>query len=346
MEDRQPMRIAMLAPIAWRVPPRHYGPWERVVSLLTEGLAARGVDVTLFATADSLTSARLVAVCPQPYAEEPSLDAKVWECLHIAAAFERAGEFDVIHNHFDFLPLSYSGLVDTPVVTTIHGFSSERILPAYQRYNRHSHYVAISNADRHPSLDYIATVYHGIPLDEFTLRREPGKYLLFFGRIHPDKGVAEAITVAQRTGRQLILAGIIQDQTYFEQQVAPHLDGEQVRYVGAAGPAERDALLGGAYALLHLINFDEPFGLSMVEAMACGTPVIATRRGSVPEVVQHGTTGWIVDSADAAVAAVAEVAALDREGIRAQVAARFSRERMVDGYLQVYATVLQRRHRS
>src|SRR5215510_9189139 len=136
------MRIAILAPIAWRVPPRQYGPWERVVSLLTEGLVARGVDVTLFATADSETSARLAAVCPRPYAEDPPLDAKVWECLHIASAFERAGEFDLIHNHFDFLPLSYSGLVETPVVTTIHGFSSERILPVYQRYNRHTHYVS------------------------------------------------------------------------------------------------------------------------------------------------------------------------------------------------------------
>jgi glycosyltransferase involved in cell wall biosynthesis len=302
--------------------------------------------VTLFATADSLTSARLVAACPRPYAEDSALDAKVWGCLHIASVFERAGEFDVIHNHFDFLPLSYSRLIDTPLVTTIHGFSSEQILPVYQRYNQHGHYVAISDADRHPSLDYIATVYHGIPLDEFTLRREPGEYLLFFGRIHPDKGAAEAIEVARRAGRRLILAGIIQDRAYFEQRVAPYLDGDQVRYIGVAGPAERDALLGGAYALLHLINFDEPFGLSMVEAMACGTPVIASRRGSVPEVVRYGETGWIVGGLDAAVAAVAEAKALDRERIRAHVAARFSRERMIDGYLHVYETVMQRRRLS
>ncbi len=335
------MRIAMLAPITWRVPPRHYGPWERVVSLLTEGLIARGVDVTLFATADAQTSAQLVAICPRPVGEDPSLDAKAWECLHIAALFERAGEFDVIHNHFDFLPLSYSELVATPLVTTIHGFSSERILPVYQRYNQRCHYVAISAADRHPALDYIATVHHGITLDEFTLRREPDDYLLFFGRIHPDKGVAEAIAVARRSGRPLIIAGIIQDQVFFEQQVAPHLDGDQVRYVGSVGPAARDALLGGAYALLHLINFDEPFGLSMVEAMACGTPVIACDRGSVPEVVQHGVTGAIVSGVDAAVAALAEVGALDRTRIRAYIAARFSRERMVDDYLRVYAAVMQ-----
>ncbi len=336
----------MLAPIAWRVPPRHYGPWERVVSLLTEGLVARGVDVTLFATADSLTGARLAAVCPRPYAEEPPLDAKVWECLHIAALFERAAEFDLIHNHFDFLPLSYSELVATPVLTTLHGLSSERILPVYQRYNRSGHYVAISQADRHPSLRYVATVYHGIRLEEFTLRREAGDYLLFFGRIHPDKGAAEAIEVARRAGRRLIIAGIIQDEGYFAERVAPHLDGDRVRYVGSVGPAERDALLGGACALLHLINFDEPFGLSMVEAMACGTPVIATNRGSVPELVSHGRSGWVVDDLEAAVAAVEAAPALDRAAIRAHVAARFSQGRMVDDYLRVYAQVARPAQRS
>ena len=262
------MRIAMLAPIAWRVPPRHYGPWERVVSILTEGLVARGVDVTLFASADSITAARLAAVAPRPYAEDPPLDAKVWECMHIAEVFEHADEFDLIHNHFDFLPLSYSALVRTPLLTTIHGFSSERILPVYQRYNRRAHYVSISDADRHASLDYIATVYHGIPLDEFTPRREPGRYLLFFGRIHPDKGAAEAVALARRSGMPLILAGIVHDQAYYEEKIAPYIDGEQIRFVGSAGPAERDRLLGGAYALLHLINFAEPFGLSMAEALA------------------------------------------------------------------------------
>ncbi|MCU0490347.1 MAG: glycosyltransferase family 4 protein [Chloroflexaceae bacterium] len=340
------MRIAMLAPIAWRVPPRHYGPWERVVALLTDGLVARNIDVTLFATADSRTQARLAPICPRPYAEDSTLDAKAWECLHIAAAFERAAEFDLIHNHFDFLPLSYSMLVKTPLLTTIHGFSSPRILPVYQRYNQHCHYVAISNADRHPSLDYLATVYHGIALNEFTLRQEQGEYLLFFGRIHPEKGVADAITVAQRSGRRLIIAGIVQDQAFFEQQVAPHLDGDQVQYIGSVGPDVRDALLGKAFALLHLVQFEEPFGLSMVEAMACGTPVIAYRRGSVPEVVQHGESGWIVDDVDAAISAVGLVGRLNRAHIRAHVTAHFSQERMVDAYLQVYSTMLQSRHRS
>ncbi len=333
----------MLAPIAWRVPPRHYGPWEQVVSVLTEGLVARGIDVTLFATADAQTSARLVAVCPRPYAEDTALDAKVWECLHIASCFERADEFDIIHNHFDFLPLSYSALAEAPVLTTIHGFSSASILPVYQRYNKQCSYVAISDADRDPSLDYVATVYHGIPLEAFTLRLEPRAYLLFFGRIHPDKGAAAAIEVARRTGRRLILAGIVQDRDYYARQVAPHIDNDQIRYIGSVGARARDALLGGAAALLHLIDFDEPFGLSMVEAMACGTPVIAYRRGSVPELIRHGETGYIVDDVDAAVAAVANLAVFDPEHIRAHVAARFSRDRMVDQYLQVYQTLVAKR---
>src|SRR5262249_5608048 len=253
------MRIAMLAPISWRVPPRHYGPWERVVSLLTEGLVGRGVDVTLFATADSITSARLASFCPRGYSENPTIDPKVWECLHISAVFERAAEFDLIHNQFDFLPLSYSALVNTPVLTTIHGFSSERIVPVFKKYDGRANYVAISDADRHPDLDYVATIHHGIPLEEFTLRREPGDYLVFFGRIHPDKGVVEAIELARASHRRLIIAGIIHDQAYFDSQVAPQIDGEQIQYVGSLGPDERDRVLGGARALVHLINFKEPF---------------------------------------------------------------------------------------
>lgn len=332
----------MIAPIAWRVPPRHYGPWERVVSILTEGLVARGVAVTLFATADSLTAARLHAVAPHGYAEDPALDAKVYEALHIAAAFERAAEFDLLHNHFDFLPLTYSRLVQTPVVTTIHGFSSERIVPVFREYNHIAHLVAISNADRHPDLKYAATIHHGIPLAEFTVQEQPGDYLLYFGRIHPDKGAGEAIELARRSGRRLLLAGIIQDAAYFRARVEPYLDGEQIRYVGSVGPAERNALLGGAFALLHLISFAEPFGLSVVEAMATGTPVIAYPRGSMPELIEEGVTGFLVEDLDDAGAALRRVPTLDRRVVRARMAARFSAETMVDRYIQLYRSILAR----
>ncbi len=344
MSDR--LRVGMLAPVAWRVPPLHYGPWERVVSILTEGLVAHGVDVTLFATADSITRARLVAVAPRGYAEDSSLDAKVYESLHIATAFEHAstGAFDILHNHFDFLPLTYSRLVSTPVVTTVHGFSSERIVPVYRAYNSTTHLVAISASDRRADLDYAATIHHGIPLDEFTFRTGPGDYLLFFGRIHPEKGASEAIDLARRTGHNLILAGIVQDAEYFRTAVEPFLDGQQIRYVGSVGPAERDALLGGAMALLHLIQFDEPFGLSVVEAMATGTPVIAFRRGSMPELIEDGVSGFLVapGNSDGAAAAVDRIGELDREAARAHVERHFSAERMVDEYLELYERLLRR----
>ena len=335
----QPLRVGMLAPIAWRTPPRHYGPWERVVSLLTEGLVARGVDVTLFATADSVTSARLSAVAPAGYEEDRTLEPKVYEGLHIGAAFERAAEFDLIHNHFDFLPLTYSGLVDTPLVTTIHGFSSPRILPAYRRYNGRVHYVSISDADRDASLDYAATVYHGIDIERFTFRAQPDDYLLFFGRMHPDKGALDAIEIARRAGRRLVMAGIVQDEAYFREQVEPRIDGERVQYIGSVGPEERDRVLGGALALLHPIHFDEPFGLSIVEAMACGTPVSAIARGSMAELIRDGELGFLVRTTDEAVAAVARLGSIDRRACRRWVEGRFTADRMVDDYLRVYAAV-------
>jgi glycosyltransferase involved in cell wall biosynthesis len=264
----------------------------------------------------------------------------VSECLHIAHAFERASEFDVIHNSFDFLPLTYSRLVSTPVLTTIHGFSSPRILAVYQRYNRTSAYVAISDSDRNPSLDYLATIHHGIDTDAFSLHPAPGGYLLFFGRIHPDKGTAEAIDVAKRCGLPLVIAGIVQDERYFAECIAPRVDGDAVSFIGPVGPGERVELLGGARALLHLIGFDEPFGYSVVEAMACGTPVVAFDRGSMPELITDGRTGFLVDDVTGAVAAVADAPSLDRETIRSAAVARFGVAAMVDAYLAAYETLL------
>ena len=339
------MRIAVLSPISWRTPPLHYGPWESVVSLLTEELVQMGLDVTLFATGDSRTSGKLVAVCPRPYSEDDSVDPKVAECLHISELFERADEFDIIHNHFDFLPLTYSRLVETPVVTTIHGFSSPSIVPVYKKYNDRGHYVAISDADKSPELDYIATIHHGIDVAQFPFSAAKGEYLLFFGRIHPHKGVYEAIQVAQRIGKKLVIAGIIQDQDYFAARVEPYVDGTTVEYIGSVGPDQRAEVLGRAIALLHLISFDEPFGLSLIESMACGTPVIAFRRGSMPELIRHGETGYIVDDIEGAINALATIESIDRLKCRADVEQRFTNTRMARDYVRVYEKILNREAR-
>ncbi len=334
------MRIAMLAPIAWRTPPRAYGPWELVTSLLTEALVARGVDVTLFATLDSHTAGTLAGVVPRPYSEDPSIDAKVWEMRHLAYLFERAGEFDLIHNQADFPAHAFSGLVDTPMVTTIHGFSSTRIMPMYAPYQDRVNYVAISDADRHPALRYAATIHHGIPLADFPFDPVGSDDLLFFGRIHPDKGAAEAIAAARGAGRRLVMAGIVQDAGYHDREVAPAIDGERVVYLGPVGGEQRVRTLGSAAALLHLIGFDEPFGLSVVEAMACGTPVIAFDRGSMRELIEDGVTGFLVNTGDEAVAAIGRIGEIDRAACRGRVAERFTVERMADRYLNLYRTIL------
>lgn len=331
----------MLSPIAWRTPPQHYGPWESVVSVLTEGLVRRGVVVTLFATKDSLTQAELRGVCPSGYEEDRSLDPKVWECLHIAEVFEQAQEFDLIHNHFDFLPLSYSALVKTPVLTTIHGFSSPKILPVYEKYNAQTHYVSISDADRSERLSYLRTIHHGIELDQFDFNPDPEDYLIFFGRIHPDKGTREAIEIARHAKRRLIIAGIIQDQNYFDAQVKPHIDDHHVQYIGSVGPTERNRILRQAYAMLHPIHFEEPFGLSVVESMACGTPVIAFNRGSMPELITSGINGFLVRDVDGAIEAVEKVESLRREACRRTVEAQFTSERMVDEYISVYQEIFR-----
>ena len=333
------MRVAMLAPIHWRAPPEHFGPWELVASLITEGLVKKGVEVTLFASRDSVTGGRLHAIA-DTVGEGRTLAARVWETLHMAEVFEHASEFDLIHSHYDWQPLTYSRLVAVPMVTTIHGFSSADLLPAYQKYNDRVAYVSISNADRRPELKYAATVYHGINLEQFSLRINPGKYLLFFGRISRDKGAREAIEVAKQTNLPLVMAGITPEKEYFEQEIRPFIDDKNVTYVGNVGPKKRDKLLGEALALLHLINFDEPFGLSPVEAMACGTPVIAIERGSMSEIIKDKTTGFLVHSLEEAVQAVRKIDDIDRNACRSHVQNNFTVARMVEGYLEVYRQLL------
>ncbi len=336
------MKIAMLAPIAWRTPPVHYGPWELVTSLLTEELVKNGVDVTLFATANSITNAKLKSVSPMGYEENRDTDAKVVECLHISECFEHADDFDIIHNQFDFLPLTYSGLTKTPVVTTIHGFSSSRIMPVYKKYNKSTHYVSISDADRSPELDYIATVHHGIDLSQFTFNPEPSKgdYILYFGRVHHDKGTKEAVEIARALNMRLIIAGIIQDQRYFDDYVKPFLREGEIEYVGSVGPEKRDDLLGNAKLLLHPINFNEPFGLSIIEAMACGTPVVAFNKGSMPELIVNGENGFLVSNSEEAIESIKEIDRISRLNCRKVVEERFSKEIMAKNYIEVYEKIL------
>jgi glycosyltransferase involved in cell wall biosynthesis len=329
--------VAILAPVAWRTPPRQYGAWETVAGNIAEGLVARGWDVTLFATADSVTRAHLHAVVARGYEEDPAIDPKVSEYLHISEAFEHAAEFDLIHSHYDFMALAYTRLVKTPVLTTIHGFSSPKIMPVYEKY-RDGYFVSISNSDRSPALNYVATVYNGIDLSLYPLQERGGGHLIFLGRIHPDKGVHLAIEVARQSGLPLLIAGIIQDRTYFREQVEPHLD-QKIRYIGPVDVAGKNELFAQARALLHMNTIPERFGLVLVEANAAGVPVIAMDLGSCREVIKEGQTGFLVSNVDEGVQALARVSEIDHGACRQRVQECFSIETMVEAYERVYRTI-------
>ena len=346
------MKIGIIAPIAWRTPPLHYGGWELVASQLTEGLVKRGHEVTLFATQDSLTTATLEAICPHPLNQEgSSLDSRVYETLHIAYAYERAEALglDILHNHAGCFGVPPARLSSVPVLTTLHGSAAEtgsRTL--YERYQEQA-YVSISHAERRlaPDLNYLATVYNGIAVDTFKVT-EAEDYLIVIGRMSPDKGIHLAIEVAQRSGRRLVLAGIVpsENQAYFAERIQPYLKPGEVEFVGPVNHAQKNDWLSRAYASLHLVTYEEAFGLTMAESMACGTPVVAVNRGSVPEVVAEGRTGVIL-SADSekviveeAVAALPGIKKLDRGDIRKYTRQRFDTEQMVRGYEEVYGKLL------
>lgn len=337
-------RVAVLAPVAWRTPPRHYGAWETVAGNITEGLIARGWDITLFATRDSVTRAHLHAVVDRGYEEDPSADPKVAEYLHISEAFEHAAEFDLIHSHYDFMALTYTRLVQTPVLTTIHGFSSPRIMPVYEKYGD-GYFVSISDSDRAPGLNYLATVYNGIDLALYPLQESGGDDLIFLGRIHPDKGVHLAIEVARLAGRRLIIAGIIQDEVYYREKLKPHIDDQQICYIGPVDVAQKNDLFARACALLHLNTIPERFGLVLAEANAAGVPVIAMDLGSCREVIQEGQTGFLVNNVNEAVLALERLSGIDRRACRQRVEQYFSIETMVEGYERVYATIFDLREK-
>ena len=339
--DIKSKRIAVLAPVAWRTPPRAYGAWETVASNITEGLVARGWDVTLFATRDSITNAKLHAVIDAGYEEDEQAEPKVCECLHISEVMERAGNFDLIHNSFDFLPLTYSRLINTPMLTTIHGFSSPKILRIYRKY-KDTYYVSISYSDRDSQLPYLATVYNGIDLSNLTVGKKRGKKLVFLGRIHPDKGTHLACETAKKAKMSLIIAGIIQDQDYFDKLVKPHIDDKLIKYVGPVNPSQRDELFKKAYAVLHLNELPERFGLVMAEANGAGVPVIAYDRGSCREVIADGKTGFLVTTVDEAVKAIDKIEQINPADCRKHVEQNFSIDCMVSGYEKVYAEIFRR----
>ena len=333
--------MAILSPVAWRTPPRQYGAWETVAANIADGLVGRGWDVTLFASGDSVTRARLHAVVERGYEEDRSIDPKVAEYLHIPEVFEHAAEFDLIHSHYDFMALAYSRLVKTPMVTTVHGFSSPRILPVYRKYSD-GYFVSISHSDRLPGLNYVATVYNGIDLSLYPFQECGGADLVFLGRIHPDKGTHLAIEVARLSGRRLVIAGIIQDLAYFEQQVKPHLDGTTIRFVGPVDIAGKNELFARAYALLHLNTIPERFGLVLAEANAAGVPVIAMDLGSCREVISDRVTGFLVGDVRQAVGCLEQVPQIERSACRQRVERCFSVDTMVQQYEHVYSAILER----
>ncbi|MEJ2647787.1 MAG: glycosyltransferase family 4 protein [Sedimentisphaerales bacterium] len=342
IDDLKNKRIAILSPVAWRTPPREYGAWETVASNITEGLVARGwKNVTLFATKDSITKAKLVGWIEKGYEEDKSQVPLVSSCLHISKLMERAAEFDLIHNNFDYLPLTYSRLIKTPMLTTIHGFSEPDILRVYHEH-KDSFYVSISDSDRDQALPYLATVYNGIDLSNLTFREKPGDKLVHYGRIHNDKGTHLAIEVAKKCGMDLIIAGIIQDQEYFDTRIKPHLNQSSIQFIGPVNPVQRDALLREAYAVLHLNTIPERFGLVMAESMAAGVPVIAMDLGSCREVLANNETGYLVNSVDEAIEALSKVDKIDRKKCRTRVEENFTIDKMAEGYEKVYAEIFQR----
>ncbi len=342
LSELKQKRIAILSPVAWRTPPRAYGAWETVASNITEGLVARGWEnVTLFATKESVTGAKLEGWVERGYEEDKSQVPLVSTCLHISKVMARAHEFDLIHNNFDFIPLTYMPLIDTPMLTTIHGFSEPDILRVYHNH-KDTYYASISDSDRDPGLPYLATVYNGIDLSNLTFRETPGDKLVHYGRIHPDKGTHLAIEVAKKAGRDLIIAGIIQDHEYFDNLVKPHVNDSSIQFIGPVNPVQRDALLKEASAVLHLNTIPERFGLVMAESMAAGVPVIAADLGSCREVIADGQTGYLVNSVDEAVEAVGKLDRIDRKNCLRRVHENFTIDCMVAGYEKVYAEIFRR----
>lgn len=339
------MRIAQVAPLYESVPPKLYGGTERVVSYLTEELVRQGHDVTLFASGDSLTEARLVPACKESLRLAPDcIDALAHHVLLVERVLAEKDNFDLIHFHIDYLHYPRSRHEDVPTLTTLHGrLDIPDLVPLYQKF-RNMPVVSISDSQRIPLpwLNWQQTVYHGLPVDSLEFHAEPGKYLAFLGRTSPEKGLDQAIAIARQAGIELKIAAKVDrvDQAYFDAVIKPLLREPGIEFVGEIGHSEKGAFLGGAMALLCPIQWPEPFGLVIIEAMACGTPVIAYPRGSVPELIENGVSGFIVDDAPLAALAAMAVPALSRSRCRQYFERRFSANRMCEDYLSVYERLL------
>ncbi|HXG92240.1 MAG TPA: glycosyltransferase family 4 protein [Blastocatellia bacterium] len=340
------MRIAQVAPLYESVPPKWYGGTERVVSYLTEELVRQGHDVTLFASGDSETSARLVACCERSLRlDENCIDPIAHHFVMLEKVFKQAEDFDIIHFHIDYLHFPLSARLGVPNVTTLHGrLDIADLVPLYKQFSDMP-LVSISDAQRKPLAfaNWQATVYHGLPDDLFTFREKPGDYLAVLGRVSPEKGIDQAIEIARRAGMKLRIAAKVDkpDREYYQSVIKPLLDDPLIEFIGEVGGKDKDEFLGNAYALLFPINWPEPFGLVMIEAMACGTPVIAYPRGSVPEVMQDCASGFIVEDIESAVTAVERVASLDRRLCREVFERRFTASRMAEDYLKVYRNIAE-----
>lgn len=342
------MRIAQVAPLFESVPPKAYGGTERVVSYLTEQLVELGHDVTLFASGDSQTSAELVPCSERSLRVNlPRGDSLALHMLMLEKVQQRAHQFDLIHYHVDYLHYSLSRRGVTPSVTTLHGrLDTPELSLLYQEFDDVP-VVSISDAQRLPLpwANWVATVYHGLPLDLYRFHEQPSDYLAFVGRISPEKGVDRAIEIARRAGVRLVIAAKVDvvDQEYFEEHIQPMLDETKglVEFIGEVNEQEKQQLLGNAIAMLFPIDWPEPFGLAMIESMACGTPVITRNKGSVPEIIDEGVTGFIIDGVESGVRAIEAAAAIDRRECRRVFERRFSARRMANDYARVYSALIR-----
>ena len=338
------MRIAQVAPLYESVPPKTYGGTERIVSYLTEELVRQGHDVTLYASGDSRTSARLVAACPRSLRlDDACEDPLAHHVLMLEQVFAEADRYDIIHFHVDYLHFPLSRRVHAPNVTTLHGrLDLPDLAPLYARFDDVP-LVSISDAQRQPlpNVQWLATIHHGLPIELHAFHPEPGSYLAFLGRMSPEKRVDRAIEIAARAGMEIRIAAKVdpKDREYFQDWIVPLLGRPGVEFVGEIGEDQKDDFLGDALALLFPIDWPEPFGLAMIESMACGTPVIAYRCGSVPEVVDEGETGFIVDSLDGAVEAVHRIPLISRARVREVFERRFGAPRMARDYLAIYESL-------